>query len=93
MGYEEELERLRKEINRLNKEIAEKIAQRVGVSKRLGDLKREHGRPVVDPARESLVYRQVRQLADRNGVDGEGLERVFQEIVRLCTEAQLEGRP
>lgn len=93
MGYEEEIETLRREISRLNEEFVEKLAQRVEVAVRIGDVKRGYGMPIVDPNREARVYEQVRESARRRGLDAEGVERVFKEIVRLCTEAQLEARP
>ena len=88
MRYEEEIGELRKEINRLNEEIIEKLAKRVEVAVRIGAVKRRHGRPIVDRSREEKVYEQIRKLARRRGLDAEGVERVFREIIRLCTEAQ-----
>ena len=90
-SYEEELEGLRGEINRLNAEIVEKLAERVEVALRIGEVKRRHGRPIVDMSRESKVYQQVQELAQGKGIDSEGVVRVFREIIRLCTEAELEG--
>ena len=90
MTYEEEIGELRKEINRLNREIVEKLAQRVDVALRIGGVKKRHGRPIVDRSRESVVYEQVRELARGNELDPEGVERVFREIIRLCTQVELE---
>jgi chorismate mutase len=89
--YEEEIEGLRREINRLNAEIVEKLAERVEVALRIGEVKRRHGRPIVDMSRESKVYQHVQELAQGKGIDSEGVVRVFREIIRLCTEAELEG--
>lgn len=90
MTYEEEIVELRKEINRLNREIVEKLAQRVDVALRIGGVKKRHGRPIVDRSREAVVYEQVRELARGNELDPEGVERVFREIIRLCTQVELE---
>jgi chorismate mutase len=90
-SYEEEIEGLRREINRLNAEIVEKLAERVEVALRIGEVKRRHGRPIVDMSRESKVYQHVQELAQGKGIDSEGVVRVFREIIRLCTEAELEG--
>ena len=88
MTYEEEREELRREINRLNEEILERLAERVEVAVRIGAVKRRHGRPIVDRSREGKVYEQVRELARGRGLDEEGVERIFREIIRLCTEAE-----
>jgi chorismate mutase len=90
-SYEEEIEGLRREINRLNAEIVEKLAERVEIALRIGEVKRRHGRPIVDMSRESKVYQHVQELAQGKGIDSEGVVRVFREIIRLCTEAELEG--
>ncbi len=89
MNYEEEIESLRKKINRLNEEIIEKLVQRVEVSIEIGNVKRKYGRPIVDRKRERAVYKQIRALAERQNIDAEGVEQVFKEIVSLCTKAQL----
>jgi chorismate mutase len=89
-SYEEEIEALRKEINRLNIEIVQKLSERVDVARKIGEVKKRHGRPIVDRKREAKVYQQVRWLAAERGIDTEGAERVFREIIRLCTEAELE---
>lgn len=93
MGYEEEIEGLRKEINKLNEVLVEKIAQRVEVAVRIGAVKKRYGRPIVDVGREAKVYEQIRELARGHDLDEEGLERIFREIIKLCTEAQLEDHP
>lgn len=90
-SYEEEIEGLRREINRLNAEIVEKLAERVEIALSIGEVKRRHGRPIVDMSRESKVYQHVQELAQGKGIDSEGVVRVFREIIRLCTEAELEG--
>jgi chorismate mutase len=90
MSYDEEIVELRREINRLNTEIMDKLAERVEVALGIGRVKHRHGWPIVDRSREAMVYDQVRRLARERGIDEGGAERVFREIVRLCTEAELE---
>jgi chorismate mutase len=81
---------LRDEINGLNAQIVELLARRVEVARSIGEAKREQDLPIVDRAREAKVYERVRELASERGLDPEGVERVFREIVDLCTRAQLE---
>jgi chorismate mutase len=92
MSYEEEMNPLRTEIDRINAEIIGKLAERVEVALKIGEVKRSYGRPVVDMGREGRVYGQARSIANERGIDPDGVERVFREIVRLCTEVQREGR-
>ena len=88
MTYEHEVSELRKEINRINAEIIEKIEERVGVAVEIALIKRRYGKPLVDKQRERAVLNQVRLLAAENGVDPDGAERVFIEIIRICVEAE-----
>ena len=81
---------LRDEINGLNVQIVELLARRVEVAKRIGEAKREQDLPIVDRTREGKVYERVRELALERGLDPKGVEKVFSEIVDLCTGAQLE---
>jgi len=91
MSYTEEIGPLRDEINRLNEEILEKISERVGVALRIGEVKKRHGVPVVDRAREEVVLNHVESLAADLGLDLEGVRRVFREVIDLCVRAEEEN--
>ena len=88
MTYEDEVTGLREKINRLNAEIIEKLRERVCVATEIASIKRRYGKPVVDKQRERAVLDQVRALATAKGIDPDGAERVFSEIIRLCVEAE-----
>ena len=90
MTYEEEIGPLRDEINRLNTEIVERLADRVKIAVEIGAVKSRHGRPIEDRNRETRVYYQVRALAEKAGIDPEDVEKVFREIIELCTQAERE---
>jgi len=88
LTYEEEIAGYRDEINRLNEEILERLVERVAVAKVIADLKRRHGKPIVDKARERAVLDQVRAYAIACGLNPDGAERVFRAIIDLCVEAE-----
>ena len=88
MTYEEEISPHRAEINRLNAEIMERLAERVKVAVEISEVKRRHGKPVVDPTRERAVLDKARADAEARGLDPEGTERVFRAIIDLCVEAE-----
>jgi len=90
MTYDEEIDQLRDEINRLNVEIVERLANRVRVAMEIGTVKHRHGRPIEDKSREARVYQQVRALAEEAGIDPGDVENVFKEIIDLCTKAERE---
>lgn len=84
---------LRDEINGLNVQIVELLARRVEVARRIGEAKSQRNLPIVDRTREGKVYERVRELATERDLDPEGVEKVFREIVDLCTKAQQEESP
>jgi chorismate mutase len=88
MTYDEEMAGLRKEINRLNGEILDRLAERVGVARAIAEVKRRHGKPIVDAARERIVLDQVRAQAVEMGLDFDGVERIYRAIIDLCVEAE-----
>ena len=88
MTYEEEIAGYRKEINRLNGELLEKLGERVEVAKVIAEVKRRHGKPRVDSARERAVLDQVRAQAVAYGIEPDGTERVFRAIIDLCVQAE-----
>ena len=90
MTYEEEIGPLRDEINRLNAEIVERLADRVRVAREIGAVKNRHRRPIEDRSRETIVYHQVQALAEEAGIDPGDVEKVFREIIELCIQAERE---
>lgn len=88
MTYDEEIGRLRGEINGLNVEIVERLADRVRVAMEIGAMKQRHGKPIEDRSREERIYQQVRALAEEAGIDPGDVEKVFKEIIDLCTKAE-----
>ncbi len=88
--YEDEIDPLREEINKINIEILEKLAKRVEIALKIGNVKHQYGKSIVDKSREARVYQQVREYANQNGLDANGVEKIFREIIALCTQAELE---
>ena len=88
MNYEEEVAVYRKEINRLNEEILEKIRERVIIALKVGEVKQRYGKPVIDKAREYIVLNQVQASAEAKGLNPKAIERIFAEIIRACVEAE-----
>ena len=88
MNFEEEIKELRSEINTLNRVIIEKIKERINVAEKIGEVKKRHRMPVEDKVRESIVYQQIRKLAEENLLPHENIERIFKEIISICIDAE-----
>jgi prephenate dehydrogenase len=86
----EELARIRKEIERIDRSIVELIAERAELAREVGPVKRELGMPTLDPPREAAVVRRASALARQAGVPEEDVRYVFWHLVGLCRRVQME---
>jgi chorismate mutase len=81
---------LRCGIERLDRDLIDLIAERIALARRVGEVKRELGLPVLDPAREAAVVRRAGALAREAGLSDEDVRYLFWHLVGLCRRAQLE---
>ncbi len=86
--YQEEIKPHRETIDRLNNEIIKLLGERVQAALSIGEIKKKHGKPVVDKTREQAILDAIRKKAELKDMDPDGLERIFKEIIRLCVEAE-----
>ena len=77
---EEELSGLRTEIDRLDREILERLGQRASCAKRVGEIK---SGPFYRPEREAQVLRKIAEL-NPGPLSGEAVQRIFREIMSWC---------
>jgi chorismate mutase len=90
MSAAAELAEARASIERIDREIVERIVERVALARRVGPLKRALGMPLLDPPREAAVVRRAALLAREAGVAGEEVRALFWQLVGLCRRAQTE---
>jgi len=83
-----ELERLRAEIDAVDRSIVDAFAERVRIVRRIGDLKQEAGQPVLDPSREAAVVRRAAERARGAGLDEEGVREIFWKLVGMSRRTQ-----
>ena len=76
MSHVEDIEKLREEIDRIDREIIEKIAEWVQASKELG---RTDGEPFTA---------QIQGLAHEHSINVEGVKRVFQALAALVEDGR-----
>jgi len=84
----EEILLLRKKIDTIDGEIMNLLSERVLVSKKIGKIKRTHGKPIVDISRENEIYDRIMDLAEKLGISPEDSKNVYQEIIKMCRNAQ-----
>ena len=86
----ENLETLRTEIERVDRELVALLAQRVQLATEVGAVKRARNLPTLDPAREAVVIRRSGELAREAGLPEEDVREIFWHLVGLCRRAQLD---
>ncbi len=76
------LDKLRREISSIDTQIAELVAQRQDLARRIGAFKETHGLPVRDFGIEKRVLDRMRRRADAVGVDPTILHEVALALIR-----------
>ncbi len=81
---------LRNRIAEVDAEIVGRVAERVELARRIGELKRESGGATMDPEREAAVIRRAVEHAREHGLPPEPVRELFWTLMGLCRNAQLE---
>lgn len=85
------LQELRIRISEVDGHLIRLMGERRTLALEVGRIKEERGLPVMDPAREARVVRQVAERAREAGVDEEMARDVIWRIIASAREVQ-EGR-
>jgi chorismate mutase len=83
-----ELKQLRGKIDVVDGKILRLLAERAKICEAIGSAKKTQGLPVKDSARETEVYKRVRELAAKLGLDPVQVDAVYREIVNMCSSVQ-----
>jgi len=89
---------LRKRIDSLDEELVRLLGERMRVAQAIGEEKEKEGLPILDAARERLVFDKVRELGVRSGVDADDVEHIYERIVEAAkgmqhTTVAFQGEP
>ncbi|WP_411911607.1 chorismate mutase [Natronomonas gomsonensis] len=89
---EMDLDELREEIQTIDREIVELIAQRTYVAESIAAVKREQGLPTTDESQEQAVMDRAGDNAQRFGVDDNLVKAIFRLLIELNKVEQRESR-
>jgi chorismate mutase len=84
----DELEKYRKQVDRVDELILKALAERAKICVAIGEVKKKRGMPVRDVSRESEVYNLVKEKSVEFGLDPLQVEAVYREIVNMCSAVQ-----
>lgn len=83
---------LRSDLERIDRQLVELVAERVRLARRIGRAKREDGRGPLDTGREATVIRRAAELGRDAGLEPEDVRELFWTIIGICRRAQLEEK-
>lgn len=75
-----DLDKLRKKINKLDKQLIDTLNERTKVAMEIGAFKKENGMEFYAPHREQQVFQKVRNL-NKGPVTNESLQAIYREIM------------
>jgi len=90
-----ELAALRDQIDAVDRQILQQLAQRMHLVLRVGELKRQHGMAVYDAERERRILEQLAALAS-SPLEPEAARRIFQCLIdeaRALEQRHVAGSP
>ena len=82
------IETLREKIDAVDDQILKDIVVRIKICRAIGELKKQQGKPVHDISRETEVFKRVKERAEIFKLDPIKIERLYREIVNMCTSVQ-----
>ena len=89
---EMDLDELREEIQTIDREIVELIAQRTYVAESIAAVKREKGLPTTDESQEEAVMERAGDNAEQFDVDANLVKAIFRLLIELNKVEQRESR-
>ena len=88
-----ELDQLRQQVARLDREILEKISERLQTSRLIGEAKRRAQLPIRDFRVEANVMERARQAARELGFDPALAESVLESLIEAAVQTQVAHQP
>jgi len=86
------LDELRGEIQDVDRELVELIAQRTYVADTIADVKEARGLPTTDEDQEQAVMERAGENAERFDVDSNLVKAIFRLLIELNKVEQRESR-
>lgn len=90
---QQELDQLRKQVARLDREILEKISERLRTSRLIGEAKRKAQLPIRDFRVEASVMQRARETARELEFDPALAESVLESLIEAAVQTQVAHQP
>jgi len=77
-----ELLLVREQIDRIDHGLVLLLANRFALTRRVGELKAQHGLQALDPERESRKLADIRQICEKHGVNADLVSEILEQVMR-----------
>lgn len=84
------LEDYREQIDTVNREIADKIMERMDIVEKVGEFKEKHGMEIKDEGREKVVKQQFEDIFDEKDLSGEKGRELAELLITMAVEEEKE---
>ncbi|HEX68994.1 MAG TPA: chorismate mutase [Candidatus Bathyarchaeota archaeon] len=88
----DEIANLRKKIDEIDEKILLLLKERVEISKLIGKIKQEKGKPIRDVQREDEKYRHIAKRASELGLDLKTVKDIYRNIIAMSIQAQEQSK-
>jgi chorismate mutase len=75
-----DIDDIRKEIDRLDRELLRIFNERAALALAIGEIKKEKGLPVYDPQREKLIFERMK-AANPGPLEDGAIIRLFERVI------------
>jgi len=88
------LQEHRSDMESIDEQIIRLIHRRMGISKKIFEVKRAEGKPIVDPERERRVLSHAMDMAVELNLDAGAIKSIFETLIDMSVQKQqeLQGR-
>ncbi|WP_297890178.1 prephenate dehydratase [Sulfurihydrogenibium sp.] len=87
MSYQEELKKLRKQIDQIDETILELINKRALLAKEVGEIKKKNNLPIFVPSREKEIFEIIEKL-NKGPLSNDTVKHIFREIISACRSVE-----
>lgn len=84
----EKLNYHRSEIDTLDEQMLELLEKRLGIVRKIADLKTRENLPIRDTKRETVILDNIAVKAEKIGLDPELAKRFFKSVIELSVEVE-----
>lgn len=84
----DDLNKLRENINEIDEQFLDLIAQRIEVVKAVGEYKKERGLPVIDRKREEELLQKLIQRGKKYSLDESIIRKVWKDFFEIAYELE-----